>query len=90
VGAGALVNVGVLLGAGVVVDAVPVGVPGGGAKTAALATPGAASASAARPQAVAWMIEGERIGFAWASEDTACRPRRQAPAGATGTCVRRP
>jgi hypothetical protein len=70
-------------GAGVVVGAVAVDAPGGGAKTAAPATTGTASASAAiaQAQAVAWMIEGGRIGSGGASEDTACPLSRQMPSG---------
>jgi hypothetical protein len=62
---GAGVAAGVLVGAGVVAEAVLA--PGGGANTAAPATPGTASASATKPhrailKGAAWMI-GDRIGL---------------------------
>jgi hypothetical protein len=93
--AGAFVGVGVAAGAlvaGVVAEVAPT--PGGGANTAAPATPGTASASTARPartalKVAAWKIGG-RIGLmasgplgrslADCGEDTACKAPGEAPA----------
>jgi hypothetical protein len=78
VAAGVEVVVGAeVAGAGVVEGAVAVDTPGGGAKTAAPAPTGAASASSASPHrdtlsVVAWMLERARMGVRPGSEDTAC------------------
>ncbi len=80
---GAGVVEGALDGAGVAAGAVAVDTPGGGAKTAAPAPAGSASASRASPHrdtlsVVAWMLERARTGVGPDSEDTACVLLREA------------